>query len=131
MKVCLKWVKRVIKIKQMSLVFFFMMGVGLGRVEAHITAVVEPTELYIKGRVPLLNVDEVSSGLSLKHGTKVKVSLVNDKGSLYQPGLGQKPHGSMLVYVEGISTNSRPIDGFLSGFVYAWQLSNHPPQKIL
>lgn len=98
--------------------------------------VVEPTELYIQGpmdsqrgfrrSVPILSQDEEALGLVLEHGARVKVSLINEAGELYHPDLGQRLHSSLLVYVEKMNGEEA---GFISGFVYASQLSGREPKK--
>ena len=136
--------------KSLSIFFILLSVLNPYMVGASVGVVIKPTVLYTKGTrtgagdrrpIPILNEKRDPTGLTIRHGTKVRVSLLNDRGEIYLHGLGQKPHPSMLVYIEGISRPQEPLENVVTGYIYAYQLSKHttvpsrlkgtPPPKYL
>ena len=120
--------------KMLSIFFVCFSVLNPYMVEASGGVVIKPTVFYTKGTktktggrlpIPILNEKEDPTGLTIKHRTKIRVSLLNDRGKIYLPGLGQKPHPSRLVYVEGISSPQSPLKNIVTGYIYAYQLSKY------
>lgn len=117
----------------------FLVCISPYTLRSEVGVIVEPTFFYAKGKrnpsnglyqpLPILNKEEQATGLILAHGTKVRVSLLNDKNEVYIHGLGQKPQKSMLLYFEEFSPTTEELEiPIKSGFIYASQISQLPPK---